>query len=302
MRRLPPLTALRAFEAAARHASAQAAAAELSVTPTAISHQLRQLEDELGVALFTRMPRQLVLTPKGQDLLAALSPPFDAMAQAVARARQPQLRQTLTLSATPAVAARWLLPRLPALQTSAPELDLRLLISHLWTALDGVQADMAIRYGAGDWPGLSAHHLFDNDFVPACSPSLGLTRAHDLPQHQLLHFEPMALKAKVTDWRKEWSDWQQLAQVPGLDATRGPVFSDETHAIAAAIAGQGVALMSRALIAPELAAGTLVSPFGPALAGRPFFLVYPSERADEAAVAAVRSWLVHPAQDVPQAS
>ena len=296
MRRLPSLTALRAFEAAARHASAQAAAAELSVTPTAISHQLRLLEDELGVALFTRTPRQLVLTPKGQDLLAALSPAFDAMAQAVARARQPQPRQTITLSATPAVAARWLLPRLPALQASAPTLDVRLLISHLWTALDGVQADMAIRYGTGEWPGLTAHHLFDNDFVPACSPSLGLTRADDLPQHQLLHFEPMALKSLApsfrADWRKEWSDWQQLAQVPGLDATRGPVFSDETHAIAAALAGQGVALMSRVLIEPELAAGTLVAPFGPVLAGRPFYLVYPSERVDEASVAAVRDWLL----------
>ncbi len=288
MRRLPSLTALRAFEAAARHASVQTAAAELAVTPTAISHQVRQLEQELDVALFIRTPRQLVLTPKGHALLAALSPAFDAMAQAVARARQPQLRQALTLSATPAVAARWLLPRLPALHASAPALDLRLVISHLWAELDGVQADMAIRYGTGQWPGLMAHHLFDNAFVPACSPRLGLMHAHSLPRHTLLHFEPAGAKARAKGWR----EWQQLAQVPGLATDQGPVFSDETHAIGAALAGQGVALMSRCLIEAELAAGTLVAPFGPTLPGQPFHLVYPQSRANEAAISAVRAWLV----------
>lgn len=294
MRRLPSLTALRAYEAAARHASVQAAAAELSVTPTAVSHQVRLLEEELGVALFTRTPRQLVLTPKGQELLSGLSNAFDAMAQTVARVRQPLERQTITLSSTPAVAVRWLLPRLPALQTAAPTLDLRLVISHRWAELDGVQADMAIRYGDGHWPGLTAHHLLDNDFVPVCSPRLGLTQASDLPRHTLLHFEPTALKARTT-WRKEWADWQQLAGVDGLDVGAGPVFSDETHAISAALAGQGVALMSRRLVEPELMSGTLVAPFGPVLPGQPFYLVYPTQRETEGPINAVRQWLLEDA-------
>jgi LysR family glycine cleavage system transcriptional activator len=295
MRRLPSLTALRAFEAAARHGSAQAAAHELSVTPTAVSHQLRLLEDDLGVALFVRNPRQLVLTPPGQSLQQALTPALDAIAHAVARVRQQPLRTAVTLSATPAVAARWLLPRLPDLRARAPTLDLRLRITHEVSALDGVQADMAIRYGHGRWPGLAVHRLIDTVFVPACSPALGLVSAHGLPGQTLLHFEPSGVAARAKGWR----DWQKLAQVPGLDTASGPVFSDETHALAAALAGQGVALMGRSLIAPELAAGTLVAPFGPELPGQPFHLVYPLERAGEAAIAAVRDWLLAAAEEAP---
>ncbi|MDO5623631.1 MAG: LysR substrate-binding domain-containing protein [Pseudomonadota bacterium] len=287
-RPLPSLNALRAFEATARHLSMQRAAHELSVTPTAVSHQVRLLEADVGAPLFTRAPRQLALTPRGQALLDGLTPAFDALAQAVARARQPEARAAVIVSATPAVAARWLLPRVPALRADAPRLDLRLHISHDYTPLDGVAADAAIRYGSGQWPGLCAHKLFDNDFVPACSPALGLRTRRQLPRHTLLHFEPTGVRGRA----KGWPHWQRLAAVPGLDTRAGPVFSDETHAIAAALAGQGVGLMSRFLIQDELARGTLVQPFGPVLPGQPFYLVYPEARQHDEPIATLRRWLL----------
>ena len=285
---LPPLSALRAFEAAARHRSAKRAADELSVTATAISHQLRALEDWLGVPLFVRKPRQLELTAAGRELVGDLGHAFDTMAAAVSRLRTVRERQHVTLSTTPAVASRWLLPHVGLLSAKHPALDLHIHVTHEPVALDGHSADIAIRYGRGKWPGLVAHKLFDNVFVPACSPTLKLKRAQDLPRHKLLHFGTTAGRSVPLGW----DSWQKVANVPGLDASVGTVFSDETHTIAAALAGQGVALMSRALIGDELRQGTLVCPFGPELKGEPFHLVYPEHRRGDAAVQAVREWVV----------
>jgi LysR family glycine cleavage system transcriptional activator len=285
---LPPLSALRAFEAAARHRSAKHAADELSVTATAISHQLRALEDWLGVPLFLRKPRKLELTVAGRELLDDLGQAFDTMATAVARLREVQRRRHVTLSTTPAVASRWLLPHVGRLRELHPELDLHIHVTHEPVALDGHSADIAIRYGSGRWPGLAAHKLFDNVFVPACSPVLKLKRPQELPRHGLLHFESCNARSAPIGW----AGWQRLAKVPGLDPAAGPVFSDETHTIAAALAGQGVALMSRALIGGELQQGTLVAPFGPDLEGEPFHLVYPEARRADAAIVAVRDWVI----------
>ena len=220
LRQLPPLASLRAFEAAARHCSAKLAAHELSVTPTAISHQVRQLEDSLGVALFIRQPRQLVLTPQGRELQAVLGESFNAMANAVARLRAPPQRQAITLSAMPAVAARWLLPGVGALRALHPKLDLRIHASHEAVALDGVTADVAIRYGHGRWPGMVAEKLFDNVFAPACSPALKLKKRGDLARHTLLHFTVPGSRNQPGTWM----EWQQAAQVAGLDVSAGPVF------------------------------------------------------------------------------
>lgn len=285
---LPPLSALRAFEAAARHRSAKRAAEELSVTGTAISHQLRALEEWLGLQLFLRKPRQLELTAAGRELLADIGSAFDTMASAVARLRAVPQRQTVTLSTTPAVASRWLLPHVGTLSALHPDLDLHIHVTHEPVALDGHSADLAIRYGSGRWPGLVACKLFDNVFVPACSPALKLKRAQDLPRHGLLHFETRTGRSAPLGW----AGWQKVANVPGLDASAGPVFSDETHTIAAALAGNGVALMSRALIGDELQRGTLVCPFGPELPGEPFHLVYPEHRRGDKTVLAVRDWVM----------
>ncbi|RZJ11624.1 MAG: LysR family transcriptional regulator [Rubrivivax sp.] len=286
-RNLPPLSALRAFEAAARHASAKRAAEELHVTPTAISHQLRTLEAWLGTPLFVRRPRQLEVTAAGRELQAVLATSFDSIAATTVRLRRGAARQTATLTTTPAVAARCLMPRLDWLREHHPLLDIRIHATHELVPLDGVLADVAVRYGHGPWPGIASEPLFDNVFVPACAPSLGLVHAADLPRHTLIHFEPRGgVSGPIS-----WAGWQALAGVPGLDPTAGPVFSDETHAVAAALAGQGVVLLSRALVTDELARGSLVQPFGPELHGAPFQLAWPRARAQDPAVLAIREWV-----------
>jgi LysR family glycine cleavage system transcriptional activator len=287
-RRLPSLSALRAFEATARHQSAKLAAQELSVTPTAVSHQLRQLEDTLGVALFIRKPRQLVLTPEGRAMQEVLSDAFDAIGGVVAQLRAQPQRQVITLSTTPAIAARWLLPWVCVLRDAHPDLDLRIHATHDAVALDGISADLAVRYGSGPWPGMVAEKLFDTFFIPACSPSLKLTDPAELPRHPLIHFEPQLGRGRVPNWRT----WQQQAQVPGLDPHAGLSLSDETHTITAALDGQGVALMGKVLITDELRSGRLVQPFGPEIEGEPFQLVYPEQRRRDPLILAVREWVM----------
>lgn len=285
---LPSLSALRAFEAAARHESAKRAAEELSVTATAVSHQIRTLEESLGVALFLRKPRQLELTAQGRELQQVLESAFDSIGATVERLSAVPCRQAITLSTTPAVAVRWLLSWVCLLRESHPDIDLRIHASHEPVALDGVTADIAIRYGDGRWPGLVAEKLFDNTFIPACSPLLGLHDAAELPNHPLIHFRNQAAISSPLDWAL----WQKQARVPGLDVSAGLVFSDETHAVSAAIGAQGVALMSRQLIEDELREGRLVQPFGPEVEGKPFFLVYPESRRNDPTIQAVREWVM----------
>lgn len=285
---LPSLSALRAFEAAARHESAKQAAEELSVTATAISHQIRTLEESLGIALFLRKPRQLELTAQGRELQQVLGTAFDSISATVERLSVAPCRQAITLSTTPAVAVRWLLSWVCLLRDAYPDIDLRIHASHEPVALDGVTADIAIRYGDGRWPGLVAEKLFDNTFAPTCSPHLGLRDVSQLVQHPLIHFRPQATAVPPV----EWAGWQKQAQVQGLDLGAGLTFSDETHAIAAAIGGQGVALMSLQLIEDELREGRLVQPFGPKLEGKPFFLVYPESRRNDPTILAVRDWVM----------
>lgn len=287
-RKLPPLSALRAFEAAARHESAKQAAEELSVTATAISHQIRSLEESLGVSLFVRKPRKLELTAPGRELKDVLEGAFDNISAAVERLRRAPQRQAITLTTTPVIASRWLLSWVCMLRETHPTIDLRIHASHDAVALDGVTADIAIRYGDGRWPGMVAEKLLDNTFVPACSPLLGLHDVNELPKHSLIHFHSPVIGSGPVDW----AGWQKLAKVPGLDVSAGLVFSDETHAVSAAVGAQGVALMSRELIEDELAAGRLVQPFGPEIKGKAFYLVYPESRKHEPTIQAVRDWVM----------
>jgi LysR family glycine cleavage system transcriptional activator len=287
-RKLPPLSALRAFEAAARHESAKRAAEELSVTATAISHQIRSLEESLGVALFVRKPRKLELTASGRELKEVLEGAFDSISAAVDRLRSAPQRHAVTLTTTPVIASRWLLSWVCMLRETHPTIDLRIHASHDIVALDGVTADIAIRYGDGRWPGMVAEKLLDNTFIPACSPLLGLSDINDLPNHLLIHFHSPSAGTGPVDW----AGWQKLAKVPGLDVSAGLVFSDETHAVSAAVGAQGVALMSRELIEDELAAGRLVQPFGPEIKVKAFYLVYPESRKSEPVIQAVRDWVM----------
>ena len=294
---LPSLTALRSFEAVARLGSAKAAAAELFVTPTAISHQLKQLEEELGVQLFVRQTRKLVLTHDGQRLFDAVHSGMQSMLSGVEKLKQTQTRPWLTLTTIPIIAAKLILPNMSSLKAFAPDLDLRLSMAHASLPLDGVAADVAIRYGSGQWPDVHAEPLFMNRFVPTCSPALNITKPSDLARHTLLHF----------DWRPQakpiihWQAWKtealkhftgaEHAALEALDTSQGLHFSDESHAYSAALAGQGIALASERLIQAELDAGLLVTPLKTTLQGQSSYWVVPTSRINEPAINAVREWL-----------
>ena len=275
-RRLPPLGALRAFEAAARLQSFKRAAEELSVTPTAISHQIRALEEQIGVRLFERQTRRVALTAAAERLYPVLRKGFDAFAEAIAELAVRSQRRALTLSATLSFTAKWLVPRVASFRQACPDLDLRLHASDDPVDLHAGVADAAIRYGRGPYPGLIAERLIENRFAPVCSPRLALTQPGDLRGQALLH--------------SEWRAWCERAGLDGIDVEAGLRFTDESHAIQSAIAGHGVALLSLALVADDLAAGTLLQPFGPVLEGYPHWFVYrEGELSDE--VAALRDWL-----------
>jgi LysR family transcriptional regulator, glycine cleavage system transcriptional activator len=286
MRRLPPLGALRAFEAAARQESFKLAAAELGVTPTAISHQVRQLESGLGVALFERRTRKVVLTAEGRTLYPALRQSLDAIAAAVEAVGRRPVRRVATLSATVAFTARVLVPRAAMFRALHPGWDLRLHASDDPVDLISGEADAAIRYGMGRYAGLAVQPLLADVFVPVCSPHVGVHRPEDLSHATLIHFEWTA-KVSVPSWR----GWAERAGISGFDPDSGISFNDENSAILAALAGQGVALLSTALVAPELASGALVQPFGPALDGFRYDLVYPIGAEARPAVTVLRDWV-----------
>lgn len=289
MRRLPPLGALRAFEAAARQESFKLAAAELGVTPTAVSHQIRQLEETLGLPLFFRQTRKVNLTEHGRALYPALRSSFDAMAEAVEQIKRRPARQVATLSATVAFTAKLLVPHAGSFRTLNPGWDLRLHASDDPVDLQAGEADAAIRYGAGHYPGLTALPLLNDSFAPVCSPHLNVHTPADLANVSLIHFDwgAMAIKLSVPNWRT----WAERANFSQLDTDGGIAFNDEASAIDAAIAGQGVALLSLALVATELARGALVQPFGPVIEGLGYDLIYASGNDARPAVAVLSKWV-----------
>lgn len=289
-RRLPPLAALRAFEAAAAHGSFRDAAQELSVTPTAISHQVRALEEALGRPLFVRLTRRVALTSEGKRLAAALQDGFDLIEDAVRRARTPQPANTVTLTATTAFIARWLLPRVAAFREACPDIDLRLHATEQVVDLVRGDADIAVRAGSGDWPGLVDMPLLADRYAPMCSPRLKLRRPEDLKPEMLIGF----------DWQPHarspgtWPRWFRKVGLPhmALAGRRGGlVFSDESHAIAATLAGHGVALLSLTLMEAELRDGLLRQPFGPELDTGRFHLAVARGRESEPALRRVWEWI-----------
>jgi len=290
-RRLPPLLSLRAFEAAAAHLSFQRAAQELSVTPSAISHQVRALEESLGQPLFRRLTRQLALTPAGQRLFDDLRTGFDLLEAGVGKLRRPPASQAVTLSTNTAFAARWVLPRMEAFRKACPGVELRLHASDTLVDLARGEADIAVRSGTGTWPGLVSRELMRERYAPLCSPMLGLNDAADLAKHRLIHcdWQPQVLAPAV------WPRWFREA---GIAPPRGRAmkasglsFSDETHAMLAALAGHGVALLSLTLSAEELRSGALVQPFRPALETGSYFLAVASGRENEPGIRAVWEWI-----------
>ena len=288
-RRLPSLNALKAFEAAARHESFTRAAEELAVTQGAVSHQVKALEQELGLRLFLRERQRLRLTGAGRRLLEVARDAFDRLADGAARLRQGERSGVLTVTTSPNFAAKWLVPRLGGFIAAHPEIDLRISANpaHVDFARDDV--DLAIRHGDGDWPGLAVTRLCHEELFPVCAPELArrLRRPADLKRVALLHLEN----------RRDWARWLDAAGVTGVALDRGPVFDQASLKLDAAAAGQGVALARTALADWELRAGRLVRPFALALpVPYAYWIVCPRPMARTPKARAFIAWLLAEAQ------
>lgn len=285
MNRLPSLSALRAFEAAARLSSFKKAAEELSVTPTAVSHRVRLLEQQVGQPLFVRTVRAVALTDDGRLLLKAVGEGFQMITAAVDTIREPR-RTVVTLSATPAFAAKWLIPRMADWQHAHPEIDLHVHATHMPVDLDSGMVDLAIRYGNGPYP--AAVRLLSDTFAPMSGALLGSTLADDPARWPLIHF----------DWftpptpRLDWEAWAMLAGQPRSHFMTGIRYSEESHAIQATVAGQGVALLSALLVEQELKMGLLQVVAGPTLPGMSYYLLKPVRKPLSEAAQAVAEWLM----------
>lgn len=284
--RLPPLIAVRFFEATARHLSVREAARELHVTPGAVSQQVRRLEAFLGCALFERLPRGLALTPAGADYQAACGEALARIGHATARLA-PGARRVVLVSCTPGFAAQWLVPRLQGFLQQAPELDVHVNSTNRAVDLAGEGVHFAVRHGLGRYPGLRAEVLLADDLIPVCSPRLvaprKLARVGDITGPALLHDEH----------RGDWRLWCEAHGVAGVDCDQGVVFAQSNGAIEATVAGRGFALVRRALVARELATRALIgvrtAPLTTPLA---YHLVYPPETLIDPTLRRFRDWIV----------
>jgi LysR family glycine cleavage system transcriptional activator len=291
-RRIPPLNALRAFEAAARLGGFVTAADELGVTPGAISRHVRLLEDRTGRTLFERHPRSLVLTPRGRDLLAVVGEALDRLEAGTQAALSPAPRARLTLNVQTSLAIGWMLPRLARLHRDRPELELEL-STHIETPdLRAGETDAAIVHGRGPWSDLEAHFLFADRLQPVCDPGYLAARPG------LQTAEPRALLAETLIVSRtapdDWAHWFTHAGLRGARPRRAMVFGSSLLPAQAALHGLGLALVDLALVRDDLDAGRLVAIAGraPLVRGTGYYLVTAPGRREEAGVAALRSWLL----------
>jgi LysR family transcriptional regulator, glycine cleavage system transcriptional activator len=287
---LPSLNGLRAFEAAARLRSFTLAAAELNVTQTAISHQIRRLEEQLGIKLFIRQNRALALTRQAQDYLPSVRTAFEDLRRATARLHRAEQEERLTVSTTASLATKWLVSRVAAFQDANPGMEVRITTSTHLVDFHREEVDIAVRYGRGVWPGLRAHWLMAERLFPVCSPALlnganPLRQPADLAHHTLLH---------TSLPRDEWNLWLTAAGLPhAIAARRGLSFDLGFMAIQAAVEGLGIALGRSHLVEADIAAGRLVAPFDTELprdAG--YYVVTPEATADAPKIALFRDWLI----------
>lgn len=288
LRRLPPLNALKAFEAAARHESFTRAAEELCVTQGAVSHQVKALEAELGIKLFNRERQRLVLTGAGHDYLAVVRDALDRLAVGTERLVQRQRSGVLTVSTSPDFAAKWLVHRLGRFAEAHPDIDLRIsaTMHHVDFAREDV--DLAVRHGDGNWPGHDMIRLSPEQLFAVCSPKLlagrhRLARPADVLKFPLLHL----------DDRKAWTKWLEVAGVTGAEPSQGPVLNRASMVIDAAVDGQGIALARTTLAAWDLLSGRLVRPFTDAMRlSRTYWIVCPKATSLLPKITIFRDWLL----------
>ncbi|MFT3988865.1 transcriptional regulator GcvA [Aestuariivirga sp.] len=292
-RKLPPLNALRAFEAAARHMSVSRAAEELNVTPAAVSHQIRLLEDHIGLPVFARSGRGLALTDAGSAGLRELHEGFSKLSAAMDAIDSLGETGTLSVSVAPSFAAKWLLPRLESFQHQNPEIDVHVSASMQLTDFmkDGV--DVAIRYGAGIYSNLAVERLLAETVIPVCSPSFllangAIKKPADLIGTTLLHDDSPDNDPSCPTWEM----WLRASGIANFDATRGPRFNQSSLVIEAAVLGRGVALAKAALAAQDLRTGRLVQPLSSAQAvDFAYYIVAPRAKLNLPKVSHFIAWL-----------
>jgi len=278
-----PLNALRAFEAAARHLSFTRAGLELRVTQAAVSHQVKNLEEILGVPLFRRLPRGLALTAEGEALLPVLTDAFRRIAGTLDRFAGGRLREVLTLGAVGTFATGWLLPRLAEFRAAYPFVDLRLMTNNNRVDLAGEGLDYAIRFGDGAWHGTEAMHLFAAPHAPLCAPSLArrLRQPADLMRETLLRsYRP-----------DEWARWFATVGLPPPNV-RGFTFDSSLTMAEAAVQGAGVALLPVRMFERDLRQGRLVQPFAAEVTLGAYWLTRLKSRKETEAMSAFRTWLL----------
>jgi LysR family transcriptional regulator, glycine cleavage system transcriptional activator len=287
--RPPPLHALRTFEAAARHGNFTRAAAELHITHGAISHQMKTLEHELGVALFHRRGRGVQLTEPGRELAATVRDALDRIERGVAALRG-RTHRALTVSVLPAFATHWLIPRLSDFNSRHPDIDINVRASPLLSDFAVEDVDLAVRYGGGKWPGVQAVQLAHEDVFPVCSPRFNGGRLPatlaELARAKLLH-TPL----------QPWDEWFAALGVTVTQERRSMTFTETDILLRAAINGLGIALSRRLLAQPELDAGRLLCPVPHSVrADRSYFIVYPDTGEPAPRLAIFRDWLLEQAR------
>jgi LysR family transcriptional regulator, glycine cleavage system transcriptional activator len=298
MRKLPPLGALRAFEAAARRMSFKEAATELGVTPTAISHQIRSLEDICGQRLFRRRPRPLVLTGAGERLFPIVRAGFDTFAAAIASLSPSGGQRQLRVTSPNAFASRWLVPRLPKWRERHPKISLEIIGTDAVLDLRAGNADIAIRYARRMPADLVAQEIFRDAFFPVCRPDLlarggrRIERAADLLRYPLIHFDWMNRDRDAPTW----SQWLATARsvdpgIPDIAKAWDLSFREELHAIDAVAAGQGIAICSDVVLSRELKSGALVKAHDLSLAGYGFYLAHVPNHPQQSSIEAFSAWM-----------
>ncbi|MFD2265166.1 transcriptional regulator GcvA [Lacibacterium aquatile] len=283
-RRMPSLNALKAFEAAARHESFTTAAGELNVTQGAISHQVKALEEDLGLRLFIRRRHRLELTEAARSYLPVVREAFDRIARGAEDLMRRQSSGVLTVSTSSSFASRWLVPRLGDFSKLHPGIDLRLGSSAHLVDFAREDIDMAVRYGTGDWPGVHAVRLTVEEMFAVCSPGIAarISHADDLAGQTLLH----------VDNYEEWRRWKHELGY-GFSVDRGPIFTQDSLPVDAAMSGQGVAMTRTTLAMRDLLAGRLVRPFTAKLPlDKGYWVVSPKATADLPKIKAFRDWLL----------
>jgi LysR family glycine cleavage system transcriptional activator len=283
--RLPAMQALRAFEATARTGSLTRAAEALSLTHGAVSHQIKALEGELGVARLERAGRGVRLTHEGERFAARVRVALAELGEAVRELSDRRNPRQLRITVLPSFAARWLLPRIGRFMAAHREIDVDVRAANALADFKRDDLDVGIRHGFGEWPGLVVEKLMDDTYFPVCSPRI----AGGVPKH------PRDL-ARYTLLRSEGEMWKPWFEAAGLDReepSRGPIFSDSSHTLHAAVEGQGIALARVSLLGNDLATGALVRPFAIEIASaKSHYLVYPPRLRDAPKVRLFREWLL----------